>query len=145
MDGSGLVDFNEFAFSLMGEKAIKYGTLADMEVLSGMLTDTAALLQGLKDSLGESKEANEERATRNAELRSRMKQMKKDFDGNLGSVVGQMMSMMGQDPLDIMTDEEVIKVLTETFKKFDNDKAHLRYDLGLSVFGNFDNNASLED
>merc|ERR1712238_44134 len=32
VDGSGLVEWTEFVFSLMGEEALEYGTLADMEV-----------------------------------------------------------------------------------------------------------------
>ena len=30
VDATGLVDFEEFIFSIMGEKALKYGVLADM-------------------------------------------------------------------------------------------------------------------
>merc|ERR1719356_1075690 len=37
VDGSGHVDQNEFAFALMGQEALKYGPLADMELLNGML------------------------------------------------------------------------------------------------------------
>merc|ERR1712156_1038562 len=33
VDGSNVVDWDEFCFSIMGEKATKYGTLADMEEL----------------------------------------------------------------------------------------------------------------
>merc|ERR1719379_2522460 len=37
VDGSGHVDQNEFAFALMGQEALKYGPLADMELLNKML------------------------------------------------------------------------------------------------------------
>ena len=47
--------------------------------------------------------------------------MKKNMDGSLGKVIGSMMSMMGVDPEDILTDEEDTKLLSQTFKKFDKD------------------------
>ena len=37
VDGTGLVDFDEFVFSIMQEKALKYGTLAEMERLKELL------------------------------------------------------------------------------------------------------------
>merc|ERR1719277_1515924 len=37
VDGSLHVDSNEFAFAVMGSEALKYGPLADMELLNGML------------------------------------------------------------------------------------------------------------
>jgi hypothetical protein len=37
VDASGLVEFDEFIFSIMGETALKYGPLADMEKLTGLL------------------------------------------------------------------------------------------------------------
>jgi hypothetical protein len=37
VDGSGLVDRDEFIFSIMGEKAANYGLLADLEKSSEAL------------------------------------------------------------------------------------------------------------
>ena len=34
VDGSGLVEWSEFAFSLMGEKALNFGALADLETVT---------------------------------------------------------------------------------------------------------------
>jgi hypothetical protein len=108
-------------FSLMGEKAQNYGVLADLEVLNNLLNTTAELLVGLQGGVAASAESAESRAKRNAELKERLKEMKKNSDGSLGKVIGSMMSMMGVDPEDILTDEEVTKLLSETFKKFDKD------------------------
>jgi hypothetical protein len=121
IDGSRQIDVNEFMFSLMGEKAQNYGVLADLEVLNNLLNTTAELLVGLQGGVAASAESAESRAKRNAELKERLKEMKKNMDGSLGKVIGSMMSMMGVDPEDILTDEEVTKLLSETFKKFDKD------------------------
>merc|ERR1712012_222225 len=42
VDGSGLVEWAEFAFSLMGEKALDFGPLADLELLNELLNETAS-------------------------------------------------------------------------------------------------------
>merc|ERR1712113_913635 len=64
-----------------------------------------------------------DRAERNAELRSRLEQMKKDMGGQMSNVIGKMLSIMGQNPEDILTEEEVNKLLFETFKNFDKDNS----------------------
>merc|ERR1711879_307184 len=46
-----------------------------------------------------------------------------EMNGELGAVISKMMSIMGQDPEDLLTDEEITKVLVETFKKFDVDNS----------------------
>ena len=40
VDKSGLIDWQEFVFSFMGEKASNYGVLADMETLERMMDET---------------------------------------------------------------------------------------------------------
>jgi Ca2+-binding EF-hand superfamily protein len=123
LDGSRQIDVNEFMFSLMGEKAQNYGVLADLETLNMLLNNTNDLIQGLQNGMASSAESQESRAKRNAELRQRMKEMKNTMDSNLGNVIGSMMQMMGMDPMDLLTDEEVNKLLNETFKKFDKDNS----------------------
>ena len=59
---------------------------------------------------------------RNAELKE-MKAMKKNMNKDLGNVISRMMTMMGQDPMDLLTEEQVRKVLKSTFDKFDKDKS----------------------
>merc|ERR1712007_27586 len=42
VDGTGLVDWEEFVFSIMGEKALNFGSLAEMDLLKGLLSNVAA-------------------------------------------------------------------------------------------------------
>eukprot|EP00494_Astrolonche_serrata_P032819 UN33088 len=79
VDGSGLVEWSEFAFSLMGEKALNFGALADLELLNNLLADTEQLLQSMREDLLQAQGNDEERAARNANLRNRLNQMKGDM------------------------------------------------------------------
>jgi Ca2+-binding EF-hand superfamily protein len=121
VDGSGLVEWTEFVFSLMGEEALEYGTLADLEVLNKLLVDTAGLLQHMRDDLIEAKGNDEERAKRNADLRGRMKKMKGQMGNSIGKLMNKMLSIMGQDPRDFLTDDQINRLLVKTFQKFDKD------------------------
>jgi Ca2+-binding EF-hand superfamily protein len=121
VDGSGLVEFTEFAFALMGEKALNFSPLADLELLSQLLDSTAGVLAGLKGSIADSSSTMQARAKQNAELRVRMKGMKGEMNSQLGKVMNKMMGIMGADPMDVLTDEEVDRLLTQTFQKFDKD------------------------
>merc|ERR1712118_535388 len=51
--------------------------------------------------------------------------MKHEMGHKLGGVMSRMLGMMGQDPKDILTDAEIQKLLSETFKKFDKDNSGL--------------------
>merc|ERR1719361_3112046 len=82
---------------MMGEAALKLGPLADLELLDELLTDAADLLEQLKGSLEESRGDAQARLARNAELRNRLENMKKQNNGAF------------------------TKILTSTFKKFDRD------------------------
>ena len=53
VDGSGIVDWDEFCFSIMGDKATKYGVLADMEDLQRLLKNTVSEYTILGDTLQE--------------------------------------------------------------------------------------------
>merc|ERR1719204_1563240 len=72
IDVSGLVEWEEFVFSIMGEAALKYGTLADMEKLTGLLDATLKDYSMIQDALAESRSNNDTRALRNKELRDRL-------------------------------------------------------------------------
>ena len=63
VDGSGLVEWSEFAFSLMGAKAQEYGALADLEKLSTLMDRTAGLFSQFQSSLQEMQGSTEERVT----------------------------------------------------------------------------------
>ena len=86
-----------------------------------MLSETAGLLSAMKDDLVNSNMTNEERAKRNAELRERMNRMKKDMNGSIGKIMNKMLGMMGQDPRDLLTEDQINKLLDATFDKFDKD------------------------
>jgi hypothetical protein len=53
VDGSGLVEWSEFCFSIMGEASSKYGVLADMETLERLLSNTVKEYTILRDTLHE--------------------------------------------------------------------------------------------
>jgi Ca2+-binding EF-hand superfamily protein len=61
VDESGLVEWNEFAFSIMGEKTAKYGVLADMEALAELLEVTCKEYTILRDALSTVREDNASR------------------------------------------------------------------------------------
>eukprot|EP00492_Amphilonche_elongata_P002514 TRINITY_DN276_c0_g2_i1.p1 TRINITY_DN276_c0_g2~~TRINITY_DN276_c0_g2_i1.p1 ORF type:complete len:300 (-),score=75.41 TRINITY_DN276_c0_g2_i1:224-1123(-) len=73
VDGSGLVEWAEFAFSLMGEKALDFGPLADLELLNDLLSETASYLVALQNDLEDANMSTKDRMERNAELRSRLR------------------------------------------------------------------------
>ena len=116
IDESGLVEWNEFVFSMMGEAALKLGPLADLELLDELLTDCSELLEQLRGSLEESKAAAGERKERNAELRSRMEAMKKQNSSVFAKMLSKIGSITGADISKLLSGEQIDKVLRETFK-----------------------------
>jgi hypothetical protein len=74
-----MIDLSEFLLSLMGKSAMNFGALADLETLNELLKSTDGVLAGLSADLEESRMTTTERAARNAELRERLKGMKKDM------------------------------------------------------------------
>ena len=120
VDGSGLVDRDEFVFSIMGEKAVKHGTLADMEKLERLLDVTMKEYIILKDTLGEARVDNEARSKRNAQLRDRLNNMKSEVQDQIG---GLMTGLLGLRPEDVLSDEEITQHLTDAFNKFDEDNS----------------------
>merc|ERR1719461_1771896 len=51
LDHSGLVEWDEFVFSIMGEEALQYGHLADMERLSILLEATTQMWLKISNEL----------------------------------------------------------------------------------------------
>merc|ERR1712223_1748895 len=72
VDGSGHVGQNEFAFALMGENALKYGPLADMELLNGMLDQVSGNMMAQLAAEGSMKKSAEQQADENDALRKRL-------------------------------------------------------------------------
>lgn len=87
IDNSGVVDWPEYVFSVMGEKALRYGTLAQMERLSGLLDESDDMLATMRSSLEESQESQAARAKRNKELMARMKNMKNDSQSQMSGIL----------------------------------------------------------
>ena len=120
VDRSGLVEWNEFVFSIMGEKALKYGVLAYMEALTGLMDTTAKEYTILKETLGEVRESNDHRATRNSQLRDRLETMKADVSSDLNSLLT---DLLGMDPRDVLRPDKIDAHLTDAFNKFDEDNS----------------------
>eukprot|EP00494_Astrolonche_serrata_P030052 UN30319 len=119
IDNSGFLTWTEFVFSIMGEKAQNYGVLADMETLGTLLGETATELKLLQESLNESRESAEDRIKRNNALKARLANAGSEY----ADTMNKLLSGMGLNPEDLMTDEEINKHLTEAFNKFDKDKS----------------------
>eukprot|EP00492_Amphilonche_elongata_P002511 TRINITY_DN276_c0_g1_i2.p1 TRINITY_DN276_c0_g1~~TRINITY_DN276_c0_g1_i2.p1 ORF type:complete len:863 (-),score=234.47 TRINITY_DN276_c0_g1_i2:191-2779(-) len=123
VDGSGLIEWNEFVFSLMGEKAMNYGVLAQLETLNNLLIDTSGLLNAMRADLEDAHLSAAERAERNSDLRKRLEGMQGEMQATFGNVFSKMLNIIGKDPADLLTDEQINKLLMETFKKFDKDNS----------------------
>ena len=65
----------------------------------------------LRGDLSEMEGDNQSRATRNAELRERLGRMQKEMSQKMGSVFSTMMGIMGADPRDLLTDEQINTLL----------------------------------
>jgi Ca2+-binding EF-hand superfamily protein len=109
----------------MGEKALQFGSLADLELLNQLLGECSELLSGLKGELSGAKVDIEARAARNKELPNRMLAQKKKMNKDMGALISKMMSAMGQDPSELLTEQQINRILSETFKKFDTDNTGL--------------------
>eukprot|EP00492_Amphilonche_elongata_P002204 TRINITY_DN2480_c0_g1_i1.p1 TRINITY_DN2480_c0_g1~~TRINITY_DN2480_c0_g1_i1.p1 ORF type:complete len:181 (+),score=44.24 TRINITY_DN2480_c0_g1_i1:121-663(+) len=91
VDKSGLVEFTEYAFALMGEKALQFSPLADLELLNTLLDDTAGLLASLSADLKDSAAKQAERAKDNAALRERLPRNEgRDRTDKIGSIMYEM-------------------------------------------------------
>ena len=104
VDGSGLVEWSEFCFSIMGQASAKYGVLADMEQLERLLSNTVKEYVILRDTLHEVRENNDVRAERNGRLRARLDNMKGEVGAQMNALFA---NMSGIRPEDVMSDEEI--------------------------------------
>merc|ERR1712079_225687 len=76
--------------------------------------------QMIKGNFAEVNMSAEERAKKNAQLKKRLESMQKEIGGQMNELFSK---MMGVDPRDLMTDEEIDKDLAEAFHKFDEDNS----------------------
>merc|ERR1719361_1502157 len=121
MDGSGHVDQNEFAFALMGEQALKYGGLADMELLNGMLDAVSGNMMASLASGAQAQKTAEQQANENEALRLRLESMKASNDAEMQRMMEKIGGLAGLDAIKMMSDADMDKILTEVFNKFDVD------------------------
>jgi Ca2+-binding EF-hand superfamily protein len=100
VDGSGLMDREEFLFSIMGEKAGNYGLLADLEAASGALDDILNNYSVIQEALAGAKGNAEETARKNAEVRTRLENMKGEVQGTMNELLSK---MLGVNPEDVLS------------------------------------------
>ena len=120
IDGSGLVEWDEFIFSIMGENALNYGLLADIEQLSELLNGFAGEFSSIQSDLQANIKLREERAAEAELLRKKLKNVKADIQDE---VKGMFARMMNINPEDVLSDEEIEQHLTQAFEKFDEDRS----------------------
>lgn len=120
VDGTGLADLQEFVFSIVGEKELNFGTLADMEMLKGLLGNVGKEYSLLRKSLQETRMAADELANRSKRLRGRLENMKSEVSGQVNDLLSE---MLGIKPEDILSAEEINDHLTAAFNKFDEDNS----------------------
>merc|ERR1719480_428549 len=121
VDGSGHVDQNEFAFALMGQEALKYGPLADMELLNKMLDRVSGNAMAQLAASDNMKKSAAQQASENEALRNRLEQLKSKQDSEMAKMIGKINALAGMDAIKFMSDAEMDKILYDVFKKFDVD------------------------
>merc|ERR1712176_1117035 len=99
VDQSGVVDFDKF-----------------VSLLEGVMKDYALV----QETLGDARANADTRAERNAELRARLENMRGEIGGQINDLISQ---MMGINPEDVLSDEEINQHLTEAFERFDTDNS----------------------
>jgi Ca2+-binding EF-hand superfamily protein len=121
IDGSGHVDQNEFAFALMGEQALKYGVLADMELLNSMLVDVSGNMMASLASGAAATKTVEQQANENEALRQRLETMKASNDAEMQRMMSKISGLAGLDAIKMMSEADMDQILTDVFNKFDVD------------------------
>jgi len=77
VDGSALVEFDEFVFSIMGEAANKYGNLADMQRLCKLLKQVVQEYTLVQGNFAEMESSAEERAKKECTITSSIRKCEK--------------------------------------------------------------------
>merc|ERR1712048_534166 len=124
VDGNNVVTIEEFVFSIMGEAAMKYGSLADMETINNLLVKAVRAFASLKETLAAAKEDTDSRARRNADLRNQLEDMKRNMDSGMMDLLKEMGELTGIDPSAGLRDEKEVRAhLTKAFDKYDSNKS----------------------
>merc|ERR1712004_490639 len=101
-----------------GEAANKYGPLAEMQTLGDLLKTVIKEYTLIQGNFSEMQGSAAERAKKNAQLRARLENVRKDVSQQMNALFGKMMNM---NPEDLLSEEEINKHLAVAFHKFDED------------------------
>merc|ERR1712004_880835 len=103
-----------------GEAANKYGPLAEMQTLGDLLKTVIKEYTLIQGNFSEMQGSAAERAKKNAQLRARLENVRKDVSQQMNALFGKMMNM---NPEDLLSEEEINKHLADAFHKFDEDNS----------------------
>jgi len=87
IDGSLHVDQDEFAFAIMGEKALQYGPLADIELLNKLLARVSGDMVAMLSDSSNTKKTVAQQARENEALRRRMEALKSQNDEEMSRLI----------------------------------------------------------
>merc|ERR550534_1623278 len=119
VDRSGLVDRDEFVFSIMGPKAADFGPIADMDRLDALMDGLFKLIDRHGGELATLSKSADEVAAENRELMSRMKNQKNQLTSGMSKIMKAMMGLTGNDVEGFLQSKEIDKYLVEAFNKYD--------------------------
>merc|ERR1719461_1903712 len=119
VDRSGLVDRDEFVFSIMGPKAADFGPIADMDRLDALMDGLFKLIDRHGGELASLSKTQEEMDAENAALMARMKNQKNQLTSGMSKIMKAMMGLTGNDVEGFLQSKEIDKYLVEAFNKYD--------------------------
>jgi len=119
VDRSGLVDRDEFVFSIMGPKAADFGPIADMDRLDALMDGLFKLIDRHGGELASLSKTKAEMDAENAALISRMKNQKNQLTSGMSKIMKAMMGLTGNDVEGFLQSKEIDKYLVEAFNKYD--------------------------
>lgn len=114
IDNSGYIEWDEFVFSLQGEEAMKYGLLADMEVMLALLDEISTDLAELR---GDRTDAQRELYT----LKDRLQVLTREVTNKTENMVQRMKHVTGESSSIRLDDLDAS--LEEAFTKADSSKS----------------------
>merc|ERR1719210_1924126 len=119
VDRSGLVDRDEFVFSIMGPDAANFGPIADMDRLDSLMDGLFKLIDRHGGELATLSKSADEVAAENRALMARMKNQKNQLTSGMSKIMKAMMGLTGNDVEGFLQSKEVDKYLVEAFNKYD--------------------------
>jgi len=113
IDNSGFIEWDEFVFSLQGEEAMKYGLLADMEVMLALLDEISTDLAELR---GDRSDTQKELYT----LKDRLQILTREVTNKTENIVQRMKRVTGE--ASSIRVDDLDASLEEAFTKADSNK-----------------------